>query len=439
MRKKPAALGILCVLLFAVGGCGKKGLRVAHVYEPLAGLAQKQNFDWLQDVARQFERTHPKLPIRLEQIQWDKIDAKSIADFRAGVGHDVVITSPQLMPQHFEVGDLLNLSPYVSKWPKEKIDDISWSATWQQCERNGVRIGIPTGVHARLVIFRRDMFEEVGLDPENPPRTLDELVETAKKLTRDTNGDGSTDVWGLGMYVGPLRATIELYFAPLLWHFGGELYDPRTRRATFASEAAVNASRFLDDCIHKHKITPPWACSGTYDDGVHSAFLDGRLAMAWGWGSYWNKTLEERGWVRGLVPPTPEGKEVKVGVFVTPTKSGAQFANCWTFSIHKLTKHPPESFSFIETVLEPSNLEEYPDAGLPVLKSIWAKKEYQNHWYQVWRQAAEAGRPMADTPHYNDLADTVASALQEIILKRTDPAKTLKRYQDEFNRKYGRP
>ena len=46
---------------------------------------------------------------------------------------------------------------------------------------------------------------------------------------------------------------------------------------------------------------------------------------------------------------------------------------------------------------------------------------------------------MPSTPHYYDLADTVASALQEVILKRTDPAATLKRYQDEFNDRYARP
>jgi multiple sugar transport system substrate-binding protein len=430
---------VLCVLALSMGGCGKKKLRVAHIYQPLAGPDHRQNFQWLNRVVGQFEKRHPDRPVRLEYIAWDKIDAKSLADYRAGVSHDVLMTSPQFMPQHFVEGDLLDLTPFLLKWPKERVEDISWSASWRKSERNGVRLGIPTGVHARVVIFRRDMFEEAGLDPKDPPETLNELIEAAKVLTRDTDYDGKTDVWGLAMYMGPNRATIELYFAPLLWHFGGELYDEEAHEAVFASEAGVKAAQFLDDCIHVHKITPPWACSGTYDDVILQPFMEGRVAMAWGWGSYWSKVLEAKGWIKGLVPPTPEGKEVKVGIFLTPTKTGAQFANSWTISIHKLSRHPREAFSFIETVLEPHNLETYPDAGLPALKSIWAKKEYQNHWYEVWRKAAEAGRPMPNTPHYYDLADTVSNALQEIILKRADPARTLKRYQDEFNRKYARP
>ena len=439
MKKSWMACAMLCVFLVFVGGCGRKKLGVAHIYQPLAGPAHRLNFRWLKGVVRQFEKRHPGLPVKLEQIPWDKIDAKAISDYRAGVGHDVLMSSPQFMPQHFEVGDLLDLTPYVSRWSQEKREDISWSPAWRKCEQGGSRLGIPTGVHTRVVVFRRDMFEEVGLDPEHPPENLDELVEAAKKLTRDTDGDGKTDVWGLGLYMGPLRATIELYFAPLLWHFGGELYDEGTRRAIFASDAGVRAVRFLDDCIHKHKITPAWACSGTYDDVIQQPFLDGRLAMAWGWGNYWNKVLEEKGWIQGLVPPTPEGREIRVGIFVTPTKGKAQFTNAWAVSVHKLSRRPREAFSFIEVVLEPSNLEAYPDAGLPALKSIWGKKEYQNHWYGVWREAAEAGRPMPNTPHYYDLADTVASALQEVILKGAEPAATLKRYQDEFNDRYARP
>jgi len=440
LKRRFIPVAMVCIFLFAVQGCGKKKLRVAHIYQPLAGPAHKLNFRWLKGIVRQFEEAHPRLDgVRLEQIPWDKIDAKSISDHRAGVSHDVLMTSPQFMPQHFKEGDLLDLTPYVSKWSKEKLDDISWSPSWRKCEQNGVRLGIPTGVHTRVVIFRRDFFEAAGLDPENPPKNLDELLEAARKLTRDTDGDGKTDVWGLGLYMGPLRATIELYFAPLLWHFGGKLYDRNADRAVFASEAGAKAARFLYDCIHEHKITPPWACSGTYDDVIQRPFLDGKLAMAWGWGNYWNKLLEKTGWIEGLVPPTPHGREIKVGVFVSPTKPRAQFTNSWALSIHKLSKRPQQAFSFIETAVKAENLEVYPDAGVPVLKSIWAKKEYQNHWYRVWREAAEAGRPMPSTPHYYDLADTVASALQEVILKRVDPAATLKRYQDEFNDRYARP
>ncbi len=437
----------LLILIAAAGaavladGCRSRRppvLRVAHIYEPLAGPVYAAGLRWLEGIAEQFRQNHPDFTVRFEQVQWNKIDSKSMTDFRAGVGHDVVMSSPQMMPQHFLTGDLLDLSPFLRHWPPGAVEDFAWSPSWRACTSGPVCLGIPTGVHARVVIYRRDYFQDAGLDPDRPPATLDALLEAAKKLTRDTNGDGKTDVWGLGLYMGPERATIELYFAPLLWHFGGDLWDPVTQQASFADAAGVRAAEWLRDCVHVHKVTPPTAMGGKYD-GVFEAFMRGELAMAWGWGNYWNVELEAKGWTRGLHPAAPGGQAVKVGVMLTPTREGAQFSNCWTVSIHKLCPHPDKAFAFIETMLKPENLDHYADAGLPARRSMWERPQFDNDWYRTWRQAAERGRPMPPTPHFNHLADSVAVALQEIVLKQADPAQTLQRYQDEFNRRYAKP
>lgn len=438
------ALTTAAAVVLLSAGCGKPSgkakseVRLAHIYEPMGEATHVACCAWLEKIKKQFEAA-TTATVRLEQVQWDKIDAKMMNDYRSGIEHDVTMSSPQLMPQHFEVGSLLDLTPFLKHWPQSEIDDFSWAPSWRKCARGDVRLAVPTGAHARVVIYRKDYFKEAGLDPEKPPATLDELIEAAKKLTRDTDGDGKIDVWGLGFYAGPQRATIELYFAPLLWHFGGALFDAETKQATFASEAGKAAAEWIRDCIHVHKITPPTATSGKYDDVIYRKFMDGNLAMAWGWGNYFNEPLEEVGWTQGLFPPTPEGKSDRVGVFVTPTRDGAQFTNCWALSIHKLGKNPALAFDLFETILSPENLAAYPDAGLPARRSAWGKPEYQTDWYKTWRAAVESGRSMPDTPHYNDLADSVRAALQEIITRKADPAATLKRYQDEFNRRYAKP
>jgi len=443
MTRKLTVVLISVVAVIALVGACRSGkplvLRVAHIYEPLSGPVQEACLKWLESIAAQFTKAHPAFRVQFEQIQWDKIDSKCMNDYRAGIGHDVVMSSPQLMPQHFECGDLLDLMPFLKSWPKTAIEDFAWAPSWAICARDNVHLGIPTGVHTRVVIFRRDYFEQAGLDPEKPPTDLDSILAAAKKLTRDTDGDGRPDVWGLGLYLGPERATIELYFAPLLWHFGGDLYDAKTSRAIFASEAGVRAAEWLRDCIQVHKVTPPWAASGRYDNVIYERFMRGELAMAWGWGNYWNEDLEKKGWTKGLFPPKPDGQAVKVGAFVTPTRTGAQFTNCWTISIHKLSAHPAEAFAFIETMLEPANLDNYADASLPARRSMWERAQYATPWFRTWRRAAEMGRPMPATANYNNLADSVAVTLQEIINKQADPAKTLQRYQDEFNRRYAKP
>ena len=278
------------------------------------------------------------------------------------------------------------------------------------------------------------MFSKAGL---KPPQTLDELVAHAKALTQDTNGDGQPDVWGLGMSVGPSRATIELVFAPLIWHFGGDLWDEKAGRANFASEAGVKAAQFLYDLIYVHKVMPSWVVSGAYDEVVLKGLLNGTFAMTWGYGSYWIPALEDAGWIKGCWPATPECATVTADVFVTPTEPKAQFSNAWTVSIHALSKNPETSFRYIESLLRPGTLENFPDGGLPARQSAWQQNQYATDFYGTWFEAAKNGKPMPATVYYGELADTIAAAMADILLNEAPIKETLQRHQDEFNAAHG--
>ncbi|MDZ7338982.1 MAG: extracellular solute-binding protein [candidate division KSB1 bacterium] len=430
----------LVLLCLSVGfACQKRPeatiVKLAHIYDPMGGASGKANTDWLYGVVADFERDHPGVKVELEQMKWDQIDTKCMADYRAKIAHDVVWSSPQLLAKHTAVGDLLDLTPYLG-WSAEEIADFSWNPVWNVGEREGKRIAVSLGAHTRVVVYRRDLFQEVGLDPDCPPKTLEELVAFARLLTRDRDGDGTVDQWGLGMYFGPSRATIEIYFAPLVWHFGGVLWDEQSKKAVFADSAGVRAAQFLADLVHVHKVTPKWVASGAYDDVLLGGFFQGKFAMAWGWGSYWIQALEDKGWVSGVFPPTPEAQTTVVDIFETPTRTKAQFTNAWTVSIHTLSKNPELSAKLLRYLVRPETLLSFPDAGLPTRLSAWRRPEYQTRFYQVWFNAVQHGASMPYTAYYDELANTVAAALQEILVKHAPVAETLARFENEYNARY---
>jgi multiple sugar transport system substrate-binding protein len=407
-------------------------IKFAHFYDPMAGPGHIMNIEWLERTVATFEEENPGIKVEFEWAKWDEIDIRSIRDYAAGIPHDVMMSSPQLMPKHAIAGDYLDLTSYVAEWPKPRADDINWTSVWGKV----FPLGIPLGVHTRATAYRRDLFEKYGLDPNQTPEDLESLVKYAQFLTRDTDGDGRTDLWGLGMYFGPSRATMEIFFAPYVWHFGGKLWDPETKRADFASEAGVKATRFVYDLINTYKVTPQWATVGTYDDVTLLSFLTGKVVMSTGLGSYWIGPLEEKGWVTGIFPPKPYGKAIVADVFVEPTKPHAQFTNAWALSINKLSENPDESFKFIDFIVTPERLIDYPDAGLPTLLSLWDTPELQTDFYQKWLSAAKHGMSMPYTAYYGELADTVAACLQEILIKKAPIEATLKKFEDEYNAKY---
>jgi len=86
---------------------------------------------------------------------------------------------------------------------------------------------IVTGYNVMGLIYRRDLFEEVGLDPNHPPENWDELFEYAMELTdpeKELEGfsvyDRQQGQYGLGCLTGFLAGWT---FTNFVWQGGGDM------------------------------------------------------------------------------------------------------------------------------------------------------------------------------------------------------------------------
>jgi maltose-binding protein MalE len=113
-----------------------------------------------------------------------------------------------------------------------------------------------------------------------PPQTLDELVSLGQSLTKDTNGDGKMDQYGLTWnYREPF------FFIPFLTGFGGWVMDEQGR-PTLDNEQTVQAIQFVLDLRDRYRIIPK---EGDYEI-ADMLFKEKRTAMIvngpWSWGGY---------------------------------------------------------------------------------------------------------------------------------------------------------
>ncbi len=95
-----------------------------------------------------------------------------------------------------------------------------------------------------VLYYNKDMFHDVGLDPDTPPRTIEELFEYSRKLTRDLDGDGKPDVLGYGF---GLRN--EWNWACRFLSYGGQMFDESTRQVFLNSPAGIQATASYVDMI----------------------------------------------------------------------------------------------------------------------------------------------------------------------------------------------
>jgi len=120
----------------------------------------------------------------------------------------------------------------------------------------GVRYGIPIehGNFQQMYIDT-ELFRKAGLDPDKPPKTLDDWLMAMKRLTvLDARGEPTQVGFALRHKGHPVGITDK--FLPFAHAFGARMLSPDLERATgFAnSPEMVSALQFYSDLVHTHKV-----------------------------------------------------------------------------------------------------------------------------------------------------------------------------------------
>lgn len=150
------------------------------------------------------------------------------------------------------------------------IDDFIDGFMLDSYVEDGSIISIPFQRSTEVLFYNKDAFAEVGLDPEAPPTTWDELVDYAVKLTND-------DRYGVG---------IALNSGSAQWTFTGfslqnctneyGLMNPNGKEVYFDTPENVEALQFWLDLQNEYKCMAPGIVQWT---DLPTQFLSGQVAM----------------------------------------------------------------------------------------------------------------------------------------------------------------
>lgn len=139
---------------------------------------------------------------------------------------------------------------------------------------NGVLYSIPFQRSTEIMYYNKDAFREVGLDPEAPPTTWDELLEYAQKLTKK-DADGNVTRWGIGIdgdnaqwWLGGMCLQNSTDGSNLMNSDGTEVY--------FDTPEVKEALQFVCDLSQKYEVMPTGIQKWT---DLPTQFLDGQYAM----------------------------------------------------------------------------------------------------------------------------------------------------------------
>jgi len=111
---------------------------------------------------------------------------------------------------------------------------------------DGKLYSFPFNKSVPVLYYNKDIFARVGLDPEQPPRTLEEMVKYCRTITeyhRTTPG-ADRSVYGYGCS----KANVWSFLNRIL-QYGGKIVSEDGHKSHFGDQAAINALSYLQNML----------------------------------------------------------------------------------------------------------------------------------------------------------------------------------------------
>ena len=219
----------------------------------------------MDELVASFEAANPGITVEAENIPWNSYYDQLYTAIIGGNAPDAAMVKMFAQPRLVEMGALEPIDSYIASWDGAAgLEDNLLNLTKGP---DGNQYYLPVQYVVLYLYYRPDMFAELGL---SVPTTCDEFREAARALTRDTDGDGQTDVYGFGFRGG--KGGHDHWATMTLGATGVSLTEGIT------SAAGVAGTQFVADLFQEDGVFPPSAPNDGFQE-IIGAFKAGRTAM----------------------------------------------------------------------------------------------------------------------------------------------------------------
>jgi ABC-type glycerol-3-phosphate transport system substrate-binding protein len=305
----------------------------------------------VKKVIAAFEAENPDIKVELDTYPFRQLFETIEVRMKAqDADLDLISVDVPLVASYTVRGYLAPLDEY---FPSQEIEKTWVKPSWQAGMYKGSFMAAPQNSSSQFFYINRKLFQQAGVTPpkaiepgkeinyeqiaaiaKDDRWTWEQVVDAAKKLTKDTKGDGKIDIWGF-----EFDQVSRLYQLQCLGEsLGRSLVSPDGLKAEgyFNSEQWIKAAQWYADLFNKWKVSPKNVSPAESPD----LFASGKVAMFVG--GEWNVPRFQEAGVDFAIAPFPYFKE---GRPVTGTGS-------WHVGIAKGSSHKAEAAKFVKFITE---------------------------------------------------------------------------------------
>ncbi|WP_424936359.1 MULTISPECIES: sugar ABC transporter substrate-binding protein [Bacteria] len=277
------------------------------------------------EVSAEFEK-ETGAKVKVEEVQWADAHDRFVTSIAGGTTPDVAETGTTWTAEFADAGALLPLDTYVDAEKGLKDDLVEGLKVAGTYDKE--LYGMPWYAGVRSIVYRTDVFQELGL---KAPQSWDDIVKAGEAI-KAAKPD---------MMPFPVPGDAEFQVYPWVWGAGGEVATEKdgTWTSELDSEKSQAGIQFYTDLATKHGFSSAGATTWKETD-LRDAFSKGNVAMMLS-GSWTPKSLIESN-------PDLQGK---IGAAVIPGEKGdiaPSVLGGSHLSVFNNTKNPELSWAFVK-------------------------------------------------------------------------------------------
>ncbi|MFD1829773.1 extracellular solute-binding protein [Streptomyces desertarenae] len=398
-----------------LGGCGVLG--------DTAGEEDRTLDVWLMrgslteeltgDLVRDYERRNPGVEVEVTVQEWPGIDKKVTAALASGDAPDVIEVGNTQVAQYVEAGGVRNLTIEVGD-----LGGDHWIPGLEEPGKiDGYQYGVPFYAANRVVIYRKDFFEQAGIT--SPPTTRDEWIQATARLDRP--GQQGIYLPGQNWYV----------LAGFIWDEGGDLATELSGQwsGSLHTREALRGMEFYRQ-LQSYGRGP--VDSDEADPEQRGVFAKGRIAQ-----------LIDVPGAAELITEANPGLTGKLGFFPIPGKEkgepGAVFTGGSVLIIPERAAEQKEAYSFVKLATGEKWQRELARTMSVVPNSTELADALEDDpGATAMAEGARNGHATPNSPRWGRLeADNPIKEYQTEVLRGADPATAAREASEEITRILG--
>jgi|GEM_PF-2325267 len=228
------------------------------------------------ELVKEYGEKNPDVKIQIENVSF--YDAKTFIEnkFKEKSLPDIMRVEIRLVKEYAKQGMFLPLDAYIST--ADYVDYFPYLFKFSVLDGKTL-YGIPQVTDCLVLFYNKMQLKEAKLDA--PPKTMDQFISYAKKLTVDEDGNAADSTlfnqYKISRY-GFSYHFESYYLLPFVFSFGGNLCD-ENRAPLLKSDKTRNALKAIYDLKGKHNVVPAKIDPKFGHDFTLMEFMDGRVSM----------------------------------------------------------------------------------------------------------------------------------------------------------------